>query len=223
MKQEARHWRSTVAEMRIRMNSLKADEADLTAQIDLLRQQMRDERQITADLLQQRSLDRSSSPIIPYPDAYTIAPLGSIDHLPYIDTILTHLSLSTLSSSTLLSHVLPTLSALQSTHTSLLTTHSTCRDTIASTRSRALGSEKALAQAVELHAGCAQQILDWRGEASRAGAQESRLRAELSDALREAQEEREKGRDMEERLKRLADVHGRGEMARTGLEDELQV
>jgi predicted nucleic acid-binding Zn-ribbon protein len=150
-----------------------------------------------------------------------ITPLPTPDYLPLLDAALTHLSLSSIHSSSLTAALIDSLTSLRADHDASRASTTDAQSALIAVRTELRAVQERLAAAEEAHAGCAEQIFQWQGEAKRAGVMEARLRSELADArVAMADMEGLMGRERE-LLRRANDASGRSGAAREALEDEV--
>jgi hypothetical protein len=204
------------------VRSAQASHNNLVEQLSGTRQQLGEALQLNQLILDECSADRALANAQYDRSAHNaVQPLPPFDPIPLIDVIFRHMELSSLSSSTLIATLLSTASALRVEVDSLQTSSLYAQTSLLSTKARAKELETKLAEAEAIHSGCAQNIQDWRGEANRAAATESRLRAELSDTKRTLEDVEGKAKEDRERLRRANEQNGRSGSAMQAMEDEL--
>jgi chromosome segregation ATPase len=203
---------------------IKHAESDLEEKDELLqdaRAQQQEATRINEEIMKERLADRQTIGTVGSASVDLFQPLEPHDYRPFVDAIMAHIDLASSSSSTLITTLLETASDLRSEADSLRNSTLDAQTSLVSAQTRARELESKLIEAEAAHSPCAQQILDWRGEASRASAMESRLRSELSDAKRCLADVESMAKEAKDRLKRANEQNGRGGAAMQAMEDEL--
>ena len=217
-----RRLRAEQAVLRRDVRSAQASNNNLVEQLSGTRQQLGEALQLNQLILDECRADRALANAQYDRSAHNaVQPLPPFDPIPIIQVIFRHMELSSLSSSTLTATLLSTASALRVEVDSLQTSSLDAQTSLLSTKARAKELETKLAEAEAMHSACAQHIQDWRGEANRAAATESRLRAELSDTKRTLEGMESKAKEDRERLKRANEQNGRSGSAMQAMEDDL--
>lgn len=210
------------AVLRRDLRSAQASNNNLVEQLSGTRQQLGEALQLNQLILDECRADRALANAQYDRSAHNaVQPLPPFDPIPLIDVIFRHMDLSSFSSSTLTATLLSTASALRAEVYLLQTSSLDAQTSLLSAKARAKELEMKLAEAEAMHSACAQHIQDWRGEANRAAATESRLRAELSDTKRTLEDVESKAKEDRERLRRANEQNGRSGSAMQAMEDDL--
>jgi chromosome segregation ATPase len=178
-----------------------------------------------ATLLADRKADRELRATYAGPPNASQAPLPSdtADTLQLLDLARTHIEILTSHHEHTSENHLTSISSLSHDLTRALSSLSTARTALEDLQARTSTASADLEEARLVHANCADQIFEWRTEASRASAQECRLKSELCDVRVKLEELEVRTAEEREMLRRANEGTARWGAAKIALEDEVQM